>query len=292
MYDIYISYRRNGGDMVAGRLADRLKALGYRVFFDMENLSAGNFDRGIMTSLAPCKDVILVLPPHALDRCVLEEDLMRQELSIALRLYKNVIPVMLPGFEFPKELPADIQYVAKLQGIMFNVSYFDAVVDKIRSMLHSQPAQPPLEREEPAIVVPYDGEKPYIFASYSHRNSESVLEVIGKLRKAGYRVWYDEGIDPGSEWDDFIAEKIEKCGYFIAFLSEEYLESENCRDELNYARDLDKDRLLVYLTGVKLTGGLAMRLNRLQAIHKYKYSSTAAFFEKLISTPALDSFKN
>jgi hypothetical protein len=138
----------------------------------------------------------------------------------------------------------------------------------------------------------YDGEKPYIFASYSHRNSESVLEVIGKLRKAGYRVWYDEGIDPGSEWDDFIAEKIEKCGYFIAFLSEEYLESKNCRDELNYARDLDKDRLLVYLTGVKLTGGLAMRLNRLQAIHKYKYSSTAAFFEKLTSTPALDSFKN
>ena len=43
------------------------------------------------------------------------------------------------------------------------------------------------------------------------------------------------------------------------------MKSDNCKDELNFARDLQKERLLVYLENVKLPLGMAMRLNRLQA---------------------------
>ena len=141
-------------------------------------------------------------------------------------------------------------------------------------------------------VPPFSGDKPFIFISYSHRNSEKVLSIVERLQKDGYRVWYDEGIDPGTEWDEFIAGKIEKSGFLIAFMSQEYLDSQNCKDELNYARDLDKDRLLVYLSDVKLSGGMAMRLNRLQAIHEYTYNSFGSFIEKLESTPALEAFKD
>ena len=140
--------------------------------------------------------------------------------------------------------------------------------------------------------VAYEGSEPYIFISYAHKNSQEMLELLKKLQESGYRFWYDDGIDPGTEWDEFIAKKIERCSYFIAFLSEEYLASENCRDELNYARDLQKDRLLVYLTDVKLTGGMAMRLNRLQAIHKYSYPSLADFLAKLEETPALKDYRD
>ena len=76
------------------------------------------------------------------------------------------------------------------------------------------------------------------------------------------------------------ADHVAHCGCFLAFMSEDYLASENCKDELNYARDLNLPRLLIYLEDVMLTGGLAMRHNRLQALHYYKYLEMKGMFYK------------
>lgn len=96
----------------------------------------------------------------------------------------------------------------------------------------------------------------------------------------GYNVWFDEGIDPGSEWDDTIATRIQNAACFLAFISKNFLESDNCKDELNYARDLGCERIIIYLENVNLPSGLQMRIGRTQAIHKYRYSDTD-FFEKV-----------
>lgn len=127
----------------------------------------------------------------------------------------------------------------------------------------------------------------YVFISYSHRDSERILPFITRLINDGFHVWYDEGIDPGSEWDENIAAHLQGCSGIIAFLSENYLGSENCRDELNYARDLGKDRLLIYLENVELPAGMAMRLNRLQAIHKFRYKNDDIFYSELAKAPIL-----
>ncbi|MBQ8836941.1 MAG: toll/interleukin-1 receptor domain-containing protein [Clostridia bacterium] len=129
----------------------------------------------------------------------------------------------------------------------------------------------------------YAGADKYIFISYSHRDSARVFPIIEKLVSNGYRVWFDEGIDPGSEWDEDIAGHIQECGYFIAFISKNYINSNNCKDELNYARDREKERLLVYLEDVELPSGMAMRLNRIQSIFKHTYPSEEDFYTKLFS---------
>ena len=126
-----------------------------------------------------------------------------------------------------------------------------------------------------------------LFISYSHRDSDRVHPLIKRLISEGYDVWYDEGIDPGTEWDENIAMHLKQCSGIIAFISENYVESENCRDELNYARDLGKERLLIYLENVELPAGMAMRLNRIQAIHKYKYKSDDAFYREFTKAPML-----
>ena len=141
-------------------------------------------------------------------------------------------------------------------------------------------------------IKPYVGDEPYIFVSYPHRNSEAVMPVLQTMQEQGFRFWYDEGIDPGTEWDDTIAEHILKCDYFLALLSPEYIQSSNCKDELNYARDLDKDRLLVYLSPVELPAGMSMRLGRLQAIHAYKYQVEEEFYEKLFSAHGISRFRS
>ena len=138
--------------------------------------------------------------------------------------------------------------------------------------------------------IPYKGNEPYIFISYAHRDSQQVWPIITLLQQAGLKVWYDEGIDPGTEWDEFIATHIEQCGYFIAFLSQAYLDSDNCKDELNFVRDLGKERLLVYLENVTLPSGMRMRLGRLQAIHWYNYPDINMAFAKLMETPELSQY--
>ncbi len=133
----------------------------------------------------------------------------------------------------------------------------------------------------------YRGKKPYIFISYAHADSSRVFPIIETLHENGYRVWYDEGIDPGTEWPEFIAERISSCGYFIAFISDKSINSENCKDEMNFARDLGKERLLVYLEDVELPPGMQMRLNRLQAVFHHKYDREEQFYDRMFKTAGL-----
>lgn len=141
------------------------------------------------------------------------------------------------------------------------------------------------------LKEPYKGDEKYIFISYSHRDIDEVLGFIETMQENGYNVWYDEGIDPGTEWDENIAKHIRECAYFISFITEDYIKSQNCRDELTYARDLNKERLLIYGEDVELPEGMKMRMNRLQAIFKYKYTDDLEFYTKVFQTEGLESCK-
>ena len=138
------------------------------------------------------------------------------------------------------------------------------------------------------LLAAYHGSEPYIFISYSHRNADRANAVIRSLNRSGYRVWYDEGLIPGREWDENIARIIMRCGYFIALITREYLASSNCRDELNYARDKNKPILLIYLDEVELPAGMELRLGRLFAVHISQYPVTEDFYRKVFSADGLD----
>jgi len=130
--------------------------------------------------------------------------------------------------------------------------------------------------------VPYEGNKSYLFISYAHMDKDAVYPILDRMAQMGLRIWFDEAIIPGTEWDDSIARHVKESDALIAFISANYIASENCRDELKYARDLKKEFLLIYLEDVVLPDGMAMRMSRLQAIHQYSVSSQEAFFAKLM----------
>lgn len=138
------------------------------------------------------------------------------------------------------------------------------------------------------MPIPYIGEKPYIFVSYAHKDSEVVMRAIALLQQSGFRVWYDEGIDPGSEWPSTIAKYLERCSYLIGFISANSLASQNCTCELYTAYNEHKRILVVYLEDVQLEGGLKMQLSSRQSIHWYKYESENAFFKKLLTASGLN----
>lgn len=136
---IFISYRREGGETMAQLLHDRLTERGFSVFYDIESLKSGPFDAKLLRKIEECDDVVLVLPPQGLDRCIYDEDWVRQEIRHALKCKKNIIPIMCRGFVFPPNLPTDIQAIASMNGVGFEtMDYLEARIDKIVSMLRSK----------------------------------------------------------------------------------------------------------------------------------------------------------
>ena len=99
--DIFISYRRKGGEWFAYVIYLKLTDLGYSCFFDKESLRGGTFTEAIKEHVESCQDFILILPPHALDRCVEAEDLVYEEILTAQKNEKNIIPIFLNDFSIP-----------------------------------------------------------------------------------------------------------------------------------------------------------------------------------------------
>lgn len=137
-------------------------------------------------------------------------------------------------------------------------------------------------------VKPYEGTEKYVFISYAHRDSEQVFAIIERMAQDGYRIWYDEGIEPGSEWPESIAQHLNGCELCMAFLSPRYLDSRNCRQEIMFAISRKKHTLSVALEPVNMSLGMEMQLSDTQFIMKYTLGSEEEFFSKLYSARSLE----
>lgn len=146
-YDVFVSYRRDGGYETALPIVEKLRSAGYRVFFDLESLNSGKFNEQLLGVINDCKDFVLVLPANGLDRCVDKNDWVRREVTCAIAGNKNIIPVMLKGFEWPATLPEDMKDLPNYQGISAtSPEYFDLAVERLKGYLKS-------ERQRPYIRV-------------------------------------------------------------------------------------------------------------------------------------------
>jgi len=131
-YDIFLSYRREGGETMAMLMRDRLTAKGYRVFLDIEGLNSGSFNAKLLSVIESCTDILVICSKGSLDRCSNDGDWVRKEVAHAFKHGKNVIPVMLRGFEWPSVLPEDISELMTQNGVNADSNeYFDAAVDRL-----------------------------------------------------------------------------------------------------------------------------------------------------------------
>ena len=134
-YDIFISYRRDGGQQIARPLKSELERRGYRVFLDFDELKDGVFDRRIMEAIAASPIFMVILSPHALDRCTNADDWLRREIEYASAHNRHFIPINPDRtFEgFPKKLDKSLQKKLEqhqFSDVMFG-QLFIASVDKM-----------------------------------------------------------------------------------------------------------------------------------------------------------------
>lgn len=110
-YDIFISYRRVGGAQYARILQLMLIQRGYKVFLDYDELTDGVFSDKIRAAIKEAPVFMLVLSGGSMTRCANEGDWVRQEITLAVKQQKHIIPVNPDNsFDgFPEGMPEELK---------------------------------------------------------------------------------------------------------------------------------------------------------------------------------------
>ena len=128
----------------------------------------------------------------------------------------------------------------------------------------------------------YEGDQSYIFISYAHADEPEVARVLERMKLAGCRFWYDEGIEAGHEWPEYIARRLSGAELMIAFISDAYAASGNCRKEMHYAITKGIRTINVFLERAEMTPGLELQIGNIFALMKYSMSEET-FYEKFFA---------
>lgn len=141
MAAVFLSYRRSDAAGEAGRLADTFsQKVGARLAFrDVTGIPPGaEFDARLQTELGAARTVLVLIGPTWLAE--LEQrlartdiDYLRVEVATALRLGKQVIPVLLRGAALPspQALPEDLRALAQRQVLAIQDESWSQDVDRL-----------------------------------------------------------------------------------------------------------------------------------------------------------------
>lgn len=129
----------------------------------------------------------------------------------------------------------------------------------------------------------YEGREPYIFISYARVDADKVTPLLEALSSAGYRIWWDKGIEAGADWLKKLFAKVEGCAVFCPLFSEAFQDSRYCFIETAWAYHNEKNIVPLYLEELKEDSfrGLYQLLRKLQYLPLYQYANAAEFVERL-----------
>ena len=144
-FDLFISYRRNGGEVIARLIFELLKNRKYNIFFDHESLSSGEFENKLIDIIKNCNDYLVMLS----NGCFWIEDghgkIFMNEIKCAVDNGKNIIPIFAKDFIIPSddEIAAHpySEYVKKVLGFngeTLEIAHIDSVVDRICTKLKTK----------------------------------------------------------------------------------------------------------------------------------------------------------
>ncbi len=139
-WDIFISYKNDGeGNNFAARLSAELKGLGYVVFYNPEEHHAGSFPDRLREAVESCTDFILIVTKGCLEQLIRYDkvDWIREELMTAYKNGKNIIPLLMPGVDMPKDkddMPKQLRFLPDTDAVKiydadtYNVSSLDILL--------------------------------------------------------------------------------------------------------------------------------------------------------------------
>lgn len=95
----------------------------------------------------------------------------------------------------------------------------------------------------------YKGDGQFAYACYAIDDSDTVFPILKKLDAERYRIRYDEGVQDEIEVDALRKHNIKKCDVFLVFMSQNFLLSPYCLNQLELAQNFEVNTYIVYLDG-------------------------------------------
>ena len=106
----------------------------------------------------------------------------------------------------------------------------------------------------------YVGREPYLFVSYSHRDTAQVYPILDRLYDRKYRIWYDESCENGNDFRDELRYRIHDAEAVLLFVSKSSMASPFCGMEIIVAREYNKRLYPVYLDDVEVPPAFSILL--------------------------------
>ena len=153
---VFISYRRTNAAWALAIYQD-LTQHGFDVFFDYFGLGSGDFEQGILGNIRWRAHFVIVLTPSALERCTDPADWVRREIETALDTQRNIVPLMLEGFDFStpaiaSQLTGKLEQLSHYNGITAPPEYFREAMSKLRRKFLDVPLEAVLHPASSAMV--------------------------------------------------------------------------------------------------------------------------------------------
>ena len=140
---VFISYRRTNAPWALA-IFQNLTQHGYDVFFDFNGIASGDFERVILANIKARAHFLVVLTPSSLERCNDPNDWLRREIETALVTQRNIVPLMLEGFDFTtptiaSQLVNKLAMLKRYNALRIPADYFDAAMQRLREQYLSIP---------------------------------------------------------------------------------------------------------------------------------------------------------
>jgi Flp pilus assembly protein TadD len=134
---VFISYRRTNFYTALAVYQD-LTQHGYDVFFDYQSIDSGDFEKVIIENIKAKAHFLIILSPSALERCKEPGDWLRREIETAMDECRNIVPLMMEGFDFgspavTQALSGKLATLNRFNGLRLYADYFFDAMEKLRN---------------------------------------------------------------------------------------------------------------------------------------------------------------
>ncbi len=128
-YGVFISYRHEDWAL-AGRIYDYLEVRGFQPFLDTNSLRQGNFHDALGYHITQAPYFLCLLTKHTF-QTISADDWIFKEIKTALSSDSEILLLAEKGFEFPKDLPPEIDPIRFHQCYDFDLSDFLDKMDRL-----------------------------------------------------------------------------------------------------------------------------------------------------------------
>jgi tetratricopeptide (TPR) repeat protein len=185
---VFISYRRTNIPWALA-IFQNLTHNGYDVFFDYNGIASGDFERIIFGNIQARAHFLILLTPSALERCGEPADWLRREIENALDFQRNIVPLMLEGFDFgtpaiANQLTGKLAALKHYNALSIPPEYFLEAMDRLRGRYLNVPLDAVLHPPSPSARL----------AAIEQKTAAEMAPAVQEEELTAQQ-WFERGFD-------------------------------------------------------------------------------------------------